>query len=105
MIHRRMTVQIAPGRQADMLGRIKEFEQIWQEHGVTMRIQLVTTGSLGRICFSADFDSMAHWEAIIATIDADPRVKALDAKGTAEILRGELFFVPGTWHVEFWRDA
>ena len=105
MIHFRTTVQIAPGRQADMVGRMHEFGLIWKAHGVTMRSSLVATGNLGRFCVSTDIDTMAQWEAIKAKVEADPLWIALSAKGTAEIVRGELFFVPGSIQEEFWRDA
>ncbi len=105
MIHYRKTQQIAPGRQADLVGRMHEFALIWKAHGVTMSVSVVTTGTLGRLCMSADFESMGAQGALWAKVQADPLWIALVAKGTAEIVRGELFFVPGTMHDEYWRDA
>ena len=59
MIHHRRTVQIAPGRQADAVARLHEWVAIFYEaSGVTMRVSVVTTGTLGRLCRSSDYESM-----------------------------------------------
>ena len=56
MIHVRTTHQIAPGRQADIVARAHEWAAIFKEAaGVDLRVSVVTTGTLGRLCTSADF--------------------------------------------------
>ena len=53
MIHFRKTVQIAPGRQADAVARAHEWVAIFKEAaGVDLRVSVVTTGTLGRLCIS-----------------------------------------------------
>ena len=106
MIHYRRTKQIAPGRQADAVARAHEWVAIWKEAaGIDIRISVVTTGTLGRICFSADFESMGAQEAAEAKAYGSPKGKALGAKSGQEERDGTSQFVPGTWHDEYWRDA
>ncbi len=106
MIHRRMTVQIAPGRQADAVARVHEWVAIFKEAaGVTLGVSVVTTGTLGRICASADVDSLAAREAADTKGFGSPKGQALGAKQSQEERDGTSPFVPGTWHDEVWRDA
>ena len=104
MIHHRRTIQIAPGRQADAVARAHEYVSIAKAaHGVDVRVSVVTTGTLGRLCWSADYESMGAREAAVAKAEAHPDRIALDAKGTKETRDGTNPFVPNTWHDEFWR--
>ena len=106
MIHYRRTKQIAPGRQADAVARAHEWVAIWKEAaGIDIRISVVTTGTLGRICFSADFESMGAQEAADAKAGAHPDWIALGAKQDQEVRDGTGVFVPNTHHSEYWRDA
>ena len=106
MIHYRRTKQIAPGRQADAVARAHEWVAIWKEAaGIDIRISVVTTGTLGRICFSADFESMGAQEAADAKAEAHPDWKALGAKHGQEHRDGTSMYVPNTRHDEIWRDA
>ena len=106
MIHYRRTKQIAPGRQADAVARAHEWVAIWKEAaGIDIRISVVTTGTLGRICFSADFESMGALKAAEAKAYGSPKGKALWAKMQQEVRDGTNPFVPNTAHEEFWRDA
>ena len=106
MIHLRHTYQIAPGRQADSLARVHEWVAIHkQATGTDWRISVVTTGTLGRACVSADFESMGVMEAAGAKANAHPDWIALGAKQSQEERDGTAAWVPGTAHQEIWRDA
>ena len=106
MIHRRRTMQIAPGRQADAVARAHESAAIFKEAaGVTVRVSVVTTGTLGRLCFSSDYENMGAREAAVAKVQADPRQDAFNARHEQELRDGTSMFVPGTTHDEYLRDA
>ena len=106
MIHVRTTQPIAPGRQADAVARVHEWVAIYKEAaGIDIRVSVVTTGTLGRICFSADFESMGAKEAAEAKAYGSPKGKALGAKSGQEERDGTSQFVRVTWHDEYWRDA
>ena len=106
MIHFRRTVQIAPGRQADAVARAHEAVAIYKKaSGVTIRVSVVTTGTLGRLCFSVDHESMGASEAAGAKVNAHPDAIALIAKETQEHRGGTSMYVPNTRHDEIWRDA
>ena len=106
MIQLRRTLQIAPGRQADAVARAHEWVAIHkQAFGVELRVSVVTTGTLGRLCLSADFESMGAREAAFAKADAHPDWIALGSKASQEVRDGTNPFVPNTAHEEFWRDA
>ena len=106
MIHYRKTVQIAPGRQADAVARAHEWVAIFKEAaGVDLLVSVVTTGTLGRLCYSSDYESMAAREAAEAKSDADPRMIARMKENSQMSRDGTHPMVPGTWHDEYWRDA
>ena len=106
MIHARQTVQIAPGRQADAVARAHEWVAIYkQATGIDFRVSVVTTGTLGRLCFSSDFESMGAKEAADAKANAHPDWIALGAKQGQEERDCTCPFVPNTGHFEPWRDA
>ena len=106
MIHFRKTVQIAPGRQADAVARAHEWVAIFKEAaGVDLRVSVVTTGTLGRLCISGDFESMGAREAAEAKGFGSPKGQALGAKQGQEERDGTSPWVPNTVHNEFWRDA
>ena len=106
MIHFRRTIQIAPGRQADAVARGHEWVAIHiKATGVDVRVSVVTTGTLGRLCWSADFESMGAHEVIGAKAEAHPDWIALTAKQRQEVRDGTGVFVPNTGHDEYWRDA
>ena len=106
MIQYRRTVQIAPGRQADAVSRAHEWAAIHKKAtGIDLRVSVVTTGTLGRLCYSVDHESMGASEAAGAKVDAHPDGIALYAKAQQEMRDGTNTFVPGTAHDEIWRDA
>ena len=106
MIHHRRTVQIAPGRQADAVARAHEWVAIFKEAaGIQGHVSVVTTGTLGRLCFSEDHESMGAFEAAIAKGFGSPKGTALMAKHDQELRDDTNRFVPNTTHDEFWRDA
>ena len=106
MIHFRRSVQIAPGRQADAVARAHASAAIFkQAAGVTVRVSVVTTGNLGRLCFSSDYESMGAREAAVAKSNAHPDWIAHIAKQDQEERDRTCPYVPNTWHDEFWRDA
>ena len=106
MIHFRRTLQIAPGRQADAVARIHEWFAIYKKAtGIQGHVSVVTTGTLGRLCVSADFESMGAREAAEAKASGHPKAKALLAKQNQEYRDGTNPFVPNTAHDEYWRDA
>ena len=105
MIHHRQTVQIAPGRQADAIARAREIDKTWTDHGIEQRTTLVLTGTLGRLCWSWEWESMAAREAGVAKVFADPHMIAIMAKASQEARDGTSPFVPNTMHDEYWRDA
>ena len=64
MIHFRRSVPIAPGRQADAVARVHEWVAIYKKAaGIDIRVSVVTTGTLGRQCWSSDYESMGAREA------------------------------------------
>ena len=103
MIHLRRTLQIAPGRQADAVARAHEWVPIHKAFGVDVRVSVVTTGTLGRLCMSADFESMGAHEAAFAKAASHPDWIALWAKVHQEYRDGTSPFVPNTHHDEIWR--
>ena len=104
MIHFRRTLQIAPGRQADAVARAHEVAAIFKEaSGVTMRVSVVTTGTLGRLCRSSDYESMGAREAAEAQAYGSPKGKALEAKSRQEQRDGTSPVGPGIQHEEVWR--
>ena len=106
MIHNRRTRQIAPGRQADAVARAHEWVAIFKEAaGIDIRVSVVTTGTLGRICSSVDVGSLAAREAADTKGFGSPKGKALITKSDQEERDGTSPFVPDTWHEEYWRDA
>ena len=105
MIHARRTVQIAPGRQAEMVGCLHEFGLIWKDAGVDLRCSEVTTGTLGRMCGSADFENMAAFEAARAKIMASPKAQAFSKKFQQSERDGTSAFISNTEHEKFWRDV
>ena len=106
MIHVRHTIQSAPGRQSDAVARLHEWAAIFKEAaGIQGHVSVVTTGTLGRICFSADFESMGAQEAAEAKAYGSPKGKALGAKSGQEVRDGTGVYVSNTWHDEYWRDA
>jgi len=66
---------------------------------------VVTTGTLGWLCFSSDFESMGAREAAEAKVSGSPKSKARNAKRDQEQRDGTASFVLGTAHDEIWRDA
>ena len=106
MIHWRRTQQIAPGRQADAVARWHEWLAIYKKAtGIQGHVSVVTTGTLGWLCLSADFESMGAREAADAKWQAHPDWIALLAKAMQELRDGTNPFVPNTMHDEIWRDA
>ena len=104
MIHYRRTVQIAPGRQADAVARAHEWAAIFKKAtGVDVRVSVVTTGTLGRLCWSRDSESMGAHEVIGAKAEAHPDWIALGVKQSQEAQHGTQPFVPNTGHDEYWR--
>ena len=105
MIHWRHTLQIAPGRQADAVARMHEWAALAKDYGIIIRVSVVTTGTLGRLCLSADFESMGARDAAFAKADAHPDWIALGSRATQEHRDGTAPIVSNTAHNEFWRDA
>ena len=104
MIHFRRTLQIAPGRQADAVARAHEWVKTYKDStGIDIRVSVVTTGTLGRLCFSVDWESMGAREASDAKWQASPATQALGAKQNQEERDGTAPYVPNTWHDEYWR--
>ena len=65
---------MAPGRQADALAFVKKVAHLFENvTGIKMPVQVVTTGTLGVMCMSADFESMGAREAAFAKILGKPR--------------------------------
>ncbi len=97
---------MAPGRQADAVAFAKKLADLRKQvTGIEMRVTVVTTGTLGRLCFSADFESMGAREAIDAKGFGSAKGTALGAKQNQEFRDGTSPIVPNTYHDEFWRDA
>ena len=106
MIHVRRTHQISPGRQADAVSRMHEWVAIFKEAaGIDIRVSVVTTGTLGRLCWSSDYESMGAREAAEAKAYGSPKGKALWEKTMQEYRDCTNRFVHGTAHDEIWRDA
>ena len=106
MIHVRTTQPMAPGRQADAVARAHEWVKTYKDStGIDIRVSVVTTGTLGRLCYSVDWESMGAREASDAKWQASPATQALCAKHSQEDRDGIDAFVPNTAHDEYWRDA
>ena len=104
MIHVRRTHQISPGRQADAVSRMHEWVAIFKEAaGIVIRVSVVTTGTLGRICSCEDVDGLAAKEAADTKAFGSPKGKALITKSDQDERDGTASFVPGTANDEFWR--
>jgi hypothetical protein len=57
MIDWRHTMQIVGGRQADAVARAHEWVAICkQATGINARVSVVTTGTLGRLCYPSDYE-------------------------------------------------
>ena len=86
--------------------RAHEWAAIFQEAAsVDVRVSVVTTGTLGRLCFSEDYESMGAVEALWAKGFGSPKALALMAKHEQKERDGTSMFVPNTVHDETWRDA
>ena len=73
MIHFRRNRTMAPGRQADAVARAHEWLRIYTTTtGIECRASVVATGTLGRLCLSADFEGMGAKEAADAKANAPP---------------------------------
>ena len=95
---------MAPGRQADAVARAHEWVAIFKEAAsVDIRVSVVTTGTLGRLCFSEDYESMGAFEAAIAKGFGSPKGLSLMAKHDQEDRDGTSAFVPNNAHDEIWR--
>ena len=106
MIHFRHTVQIAPGRQSDAVARAHEWFAIYTKAtGIQGHVSVVTTGTLGRLCLSADYESMGAREAAGAKANAHPDWIALGAKQNQEVRAGTCAQLTETFYDEIWRDA
>ena len=106
MIHWRRTIQIAPRRQADAIASAHEqSDPVKVISGAGQRVWVVISGTLGRLCISHAFESMAALEASVAKVDADPRWIAMRSRIHQQQREGVAVFVPNTHHDEFWRDA
>ena len=106
MIHHRRIRQIAPGRHTDAIALAHDWAAIWKETAdITFRVSVVTTGTLGRICMSADFQSMGAFEEAAAKAHASPKAEVLGARQEQEERDGTSPRVANTTVDEFWRDA
>ena len=106
MINWRRTHPMAPGRQADALAFVKKVAHLFENvTGIKMPVRVVTTGTLGVMCMSADFESMGAREVAFAKFWANPEATALGAQYEQELRDGTSPWVPGAAHEEFWRDA
>ena len=105
MIHFRRTHPISPGRRSDAVLLVHEWAALWKDAGVDLRCSEVITGTLGRMCGSADFESMAAFEAALAKMLASPKAQAFYKKFQQTERDGTCAYIPNTVHEEFWRDA
>ena len=105
MIHYRRTHPISPGRHTDAIALAKEWAALWKDAGVDLQCSEVITGTLGRACVSADFETMAAFEAARTRMEASPKTQAFNEKFNKEARDGTAAFIPNTEHEEFWRDA
>ena len=105
MIHFRHTHPISPGRRSDAVHLVHEWAALWKDAGVDLRCSEVITGTLGRMCGSADFESMAAFEAALAKMLASPKAQAFYKKFQQSERDGTSAFISNTEHEEFWRDA
>ena len=76
MIHFRRTHPISPGRRSDAVLLAHEWVALWKDAGVDLRVSEVITGTLGRLCGSADFESMGAFEAARTRMEASPKAQA-----------------------------
>ena len=106
MIHWRRTYPMAPGRQADAVAFVKKFAEFHKQvTGIGMRATVVTTGTLGRLCLSADYESMGAMEATKAKFWESPDFKGMAKQYDQELRDGNSPWVPGAEYEEIWRDA
>ncbi|MEI8222004.1 MAG: hypothetical protein WCH91_15340 [bacterium] len=105
MIHYRRTHPISPGRHSDGVLLAHEWVALWKDVGVDMRCSEVITGTLGRLCVSADFESMGALEAARTRMEASPKAQAFAQKFQKMARDGTAALIPNTAHEEIWRDA
>ena len=106
MIHRRRTHPMAPGRQADAVAFAKKLADLRKQvTGIEMRVTVVTTGTLGRLCLSSDFETMGAMEATNAKFWETPGFKGMAKQYGQELRDGNSPWVPGAEYEEIWRDA
>ena len=106
MIHWRRTHPMAPGRQADAVAFAKKLAEFHKQvTGIGMRVTVVTTGTLGRLCLSSDFETMGAMEATNAKFWESPDFKGMAKQYGQELRDGNSPWVPGAEYEEIWRDA
>ena len=106
MIHYRRTHPMAPGRQADAVAFVKKVAEFHKQvTGIGMRVTVVTTGTLGRLCLSADYESIGAMEATDAKFSESPEFKAMAKLYDQELRDGNSPWVPGAEYEEIWPDA
>ena len=105
MIHYRRTHPISPGRHADGVLLAHEWAALWKDAGVDLRVSEVITGTLGRLCVSADFESMGALEAARTRMEASPKAQAFAQKFQKMARDGTAALIPNTAHEEIWRDG
>ena len=105
MIHFRRTHPISPGRRSDAVLLVHEWAALWKDAGVDLRVSEVITGTLGRMCGSADFESMGAFEVALAKMLASPKAQVFYEKFQQMERDGTCAYIPNTAHEEFWRDA
>ena len=105
MIHFRRTHPISPGRRSDAVLLVQEWAALWKDAGVDLRVSEVITGTLGRVCGSADFESMGAFEAARTRMEASPKAQVFYEKFQKMARDGTAALIPNTAHDEFWRDA
>jgi len=106
MIQHRRTVHIAPGKQDAAIIHAHEWANLWgkvDKH--PFRVQIVTSGSLGRLVLSSNHESLAAFETVWKKVTALPDNASLVELQRKEGRSDVDLFVPGTAHDEFLRDA
>ena len=97
---------MAPGRQADAVAFVKKVAEFHKQvTGIGMRVTVVTTGTLGRLCLSSDFETMGAMEATNAKFWETPGFKGMAKQYEQELRDGNSPWVPGAEYEEIWRDA
>jgi hypothetical protein len=98
MITAARSAQSAPGKMAEAIAFAKEIAAyLKSKHGLELQLKTQIAGPVGRICWIADFKSLADYEEKWNKVIADQEYHKLSTKASS-------IFNPGHTHDTLWRS-